>query len=159
MAGRRGMVRILRREIAEHVFLRSASLLTFVAQPHTSAVEFERARKSLAGGVDSPVRAGVPMGAPPPVIASAYGSRLIDVDGREYIDYLCAYGPVLLGHGDPAIREAIAAAAESGTVLGVTHPDETRLAERIRSHLPSMERLRFVSTGTEACMSAARVAR
>ena len=133
--------------------------MTFVAQRNTSSIEFERARRSLAGGVDSPVRAGVPMGAPPPVIASARGSKLVDVDGREYIDYLCAYGPVLLGHGDPAIREAIAAAAESGTVLGVTHPDETRLAERIRSHLPSMERLRFVSTGTEACMSAARVAR
>lgn len=133
--------------------------MTFVAQPRTSSVEFDRARRALAGGVDSPVRAGVPMGAPPPVIASAHGSRLVDVDGREFIDYLCAYGPVLLGHGDPAIREAIAAAAESGTVLGVTHPDETRLAERIRSHVPSMERLRFVSTGTEACMSAARVAR
>lgn len=133
--------------------------MTFVAQPRLSAIEFERARRSLAGGVDSPVRAGVPMGAPPPVIATARGSRVVDVDGREYIDYLCAYGPVLLGHGDPAIREAIAAAAESGTILGVTHPDETRLAERIRSHMPSMERLRFVSTGTEACMSASRVAR
>jgi len=99
------------------------------------------------------------MGAPPPVIASAFGSRLVDVDGREYIDYLCAYGPVLLGHGDPAIREAVAAAAESGTILGVTHPEEIRLAERIRAHLPSMERMRFVSTGTEACMSASRVAR
>jgi len=133
--------------------------LTFVAPPHASSAEFERARRSLAGGVDSPVRAGVPIGAPPPVIASAHGATVIDVGGREYVDHLCAYGPVLLGHGDPAIREAIAAAAESATVLGVTHPDETRLAERIRAHIPSMERLRFVSTGTEACMSAARVAR
>lgn len=133
--------------------------MTFVVRPHTSQDEFDRARRSLAGGVDSPVRAGVPMGAPPPVIASARGSKVVDVEGREYVDYLCAYGPVLLGHGDPAIRDAIAAAADRGTVFGVTHPEETRLAERIREHLPSMERLRFVSTGTEACMSAARVAR
>jgi len=133
--------------------------LPFVVPSSTSDDEFERAKRSLAGGVDSPVRAGVPMGAPPPVIVSARGSKVVDVEGREYVDYLCAYGPVLLGHGDPAIRDAIAAAADSGTVLGVTHPEETRLAERIRGHLPSMERLRFVSTGTEACMSAARVAR
>ena len=114
---------------------------------------------ALAGGVDSPVRAGKPMGAPPPVIASAHGSRVVDVDGREYVDYLCAYGPVLLGHGDAAIRAAVSAAAASGTVIGVTHPEETRLAERIREHVPSMERMRLVSTGTEACMSAARLAR
>ena len=132
---------------------------TFVVPARSSRVEFERAKRSLAGGVDSPVRAGVPMGAPPPVIVSARGSKVVDVEGREYVDYLCGYGPVLLGHADPSIRDAIAAAAESGTVLGVTHPEETRLAERIREHLPSMERLRFVSTGTEACMSAARVAR
>lgn len=113
----------------------------------------------LAGGVDSPVRAGKPVGAPPPLIASARGATVVDVEGREYIDYLCAYGPVLLGHGDPAIQAAVSAAASSGTVLGVTHPEETRLAERIHAHMPSMERLRLVSTGTEACMSAARLAR
>ena len=123
------------------------------------AAEFARARRALAGGVDSPVRAGVPMGAPPPVVASARGSRIIDVEGRSYIDYLCAYGPVLLGHGDLGVAAAVHAAAQSGTVLGCTHEDEIRLAERIRRHFPSMERLRFVSTGTEACMSAARVAR
>lgn len=124
-----------------------------------SAAEFGRARRTIAGGVDSPVRAGTPMGGHPPVIRGAAGSRLIDVDGREYVDYLCAYGPVLLGHGDPAVAAAVREAAESGTVIGVTHPEEVRLAERIAMHLPSMQRLRFVSTGTEACMSAARVAR
>lgn len=124
-----------------------------------SEAAFDRARGSLAGGVDSPVRAGKPMGGPPPVIASAHGSKVTDVDGREYVDYLCAYGPVLLGHGDAAIAAAVSAAAASGTVLGVTHPEETRLAERIRGHVPSMERMRLVSTGTEACMSAARLAR
>ncbi|MFI5389605.1 MAG: aminotransferase class III-fold pyridoxal phosphate-dependent enzyme, partial [Candidatus Eremiobacterales bacterium] len=111
--------------------------MTCAVTASTSRDEFERAKRSLAGGVDSPVRAGMPMGAPPPVIASARGSKVVDVEGREYVDYLCAYGPVLLGHGDPAIRDAIATAAERGTVLGVTHPEETRLAERIREHLPS----------------------
>ncbi|HXW76366.1 MAG TPA: glutamate-1-semialdehyde 2,1-aminomutase, partial [Candidatus Eremiobacteraceae bacterium] len=72
---------------------------------------------------------------------------------------LCAYGPVLLGHGDPAIAQAIRAAAQRGAVLGATHAEEVRLAERIAAFMPSMERMRFVSTGTEACMSALRVAR
>lgn len=124
-----------------------------------SGALYDRARRSLAGGVDSPVRAGAAIGGPAPAIASGRGSRVTSVDGIEYIDYLCAYGPVLLGHGDPAIAEAVRRAAERGAVTGATHPEEVRLAERIRRHLPSMERMRFVSTGTEACMSAVRVAR
>ena len=124
-----------------------------------SASAFARAAGVIAGGVDSPVRAGAPMGGPPPVIASARGSAVIDVDGNRYTDYLCAYGPVLLGHADPGIAAAIREAAENALVLGVTHEAETRLAQRIRAHLPSMERLRFVSTGTEAVMSAVRLAR
>jgi glutamate-1-semialdehyde 2,1-aminomutase len=124
-----------------------------------SADLFERARAVIAGGVDSPVRAGGAVGSPPPLIARAHGSHISDVDGREYIDYLCAYGPVLLGHSHPAITAAVARALEDGAVFGATHPEEIRLAERIASLMPSMERLRFVSTGTEACMSAVRVAR
>ena len=123
------------------------------------SVEIRRAHSVLAGGVDSPVRAGVAVGGHSPLVKSAAGSRVVDVDGREYIDYLCAYGPVLLGHGDTAIAAAVHAAAASGAVTGVTHPEEIRLAQRISSHMPPMARLRFVSTGTEACMSAARVAR
>jgi glutamate-1-semialdehyde 2,1-aminomutase len=128
------------------------------AGPRSNAA-FERARSCLAQGVDSPVRAGAPMGAAPPVLASAGGSRVVDVDGREYIDYLCAYGPVLLGHGEKSIAQAIERAAHSGSVTGVTHPEEVRLAERLSRAIPSMQRLRFVSTGTEACMSAVRTAR
>lgn len=124
-----------------------------------SVQAFARASRVLAGGVDSPVRAGKPMGAAPPVIASASGSTIVDVDGNRYIDYLCAYGPVLLGHADPAIATALREAAESSLVTGATHLEEVRLAERIRAHLPSMQRIRFVSTGTEAVMSAVRVAR
>lgn len=139
--------------------MRDVVIETFLGASTESITLFERARRTLAGGVDSPVRAGTPMGAHPPVIASARGSRVIDVDGREYIDYLCAYGPVLLGHGDLGVAAAVRDAAESGTVVGGTHPEEIRLAERIAGHMPSMERLRFVSTGTEACMSAVRLAR
>ena len=124
-----------------------------------SRAEFARARAVIAGGVDSPVRAGAAVGDAPPVVKSANGSRIIDADGREYVDYLCAYGPVLLGHGDPAIATAVRSAIDAGAVVGATHPEEVRLAERIVKHMPSMQRLRFVSTGTEACMSAARVAR
>ena len=124
-----------------------------------SADLFERARTVIAGGVDSPVRAGGAVGSPPPLIARAHGSRIIDVDGREYIDYLFAYGPMLLGHSHRAITAAVARALQDGAVFGATHPEEIRLAERIATLMPSMERLRFVSTGTEACMSAVRVAR
>jgi len=124
-----------------------------------SADLFQRARAVIAGGADSPVRAGGAVGSPPPVIACAHGSHVIDVDGREYIDYLCAYGPVLLGHSHPAVTAAVARALEDGAVFGATHPEEIRLAERIATLMPSMERLRFVSTGTEACLSAVRVAR
>lgn len=99
------------------------------------------------------------MGAPPPPLARARGSHVYDVDGREYIDYLCAYGPVLLGHAHPAVTAAVSAALERGAVFGATHPEEIRLAERLAVHMPSLERMRFVNTGTEACMSAVRVAR
>jgi glutamate-1-semialdehyde 2,1-aminomutase len=99
------------------------------------------------------------MGAAPPVIACAAGSRIWDVNGREYIDYLSAYGPVLLGHAHPGVTAAVHRALENGAVFGATHPQEVRLAERIIAHLPSLERVRFVNTGTEACMSAIRLAR
>jgi glutamate-1-semialdehyde 2,1-aminomutase len=119
----------------------------------------ERAQRSLAGGVDSPVRAGAPLGAPPPGVARAAGSRIYDVDDREYVDYLCAYGPVLLGHADPGVTAAVNVALENGAVFGATHPQEVRLAERLIAHMPSLERVRFVNSGTEACMSAIRLAR
>jgi glutamate-1-semialdehyde 2,1-aminomutase len=127
--------------------------------PVSGGALFERAQRSLAGGVDSPVRAGVPMGAPPPVVSRAVGSRVYDVDGREYIDYLCAYGPVLLGHAHADVTAAVRRALENGAVFGGTHPEEVRLAERVIAAMPSLERLRFVNSGTEACMSAIRLAR
>jgi len=105
------------------------------------------------------VRAGLPVGAPTPALVEGHGSRVRDEDGREYIDYICGYGPVLLAHGDKRVARAVSKAAAAGTVFGATHPEEVRLAQRLVAAFPSMESVRFVSTGTEACMSAVRLAR
>jgi glutamate-1-semialdehyde 2,1-aminomutase len=120
---------------------------------------FERARELMPGGVSSPVRAFKAVGVEPPVIAYGRGSRLFDVDGREYIDYVCAYGPLILGHAPPAVVGIIAAAAERGTAYGATTELEIELATRVRRAFPSIELVRFVSSGTEATMSALRLAR
>lgn len=119
----------------------------------------ERALGVLAGGCDSPVRSGWGAGMPMFVQAGARGAYAFDESGRRYIDYVMAYGPLLFGHTHPQLVGGLDEIAREGFVWGSTHPQEVRLAERIRAHLPSMERLRFVSTGTEAVMSAVRVAR
>ena len=113
----------------------------------------------LAGGCDSPVRSAWSVAAPMFVQASARGAYAYDVEGRRYVDYVMAYGPLLFGHTHPALIEELDALAHNGFVWGSTHVEEVRLAERIRAHLPSMERMRFVTSGTEATMSAIRVAR
>jgi len=120
---------------------------------------FERARNILVGGVNSPVRAFRAVGGTPLVIERAQGSRLWDVDGREYIDYVCSWGALILGHADPDVVAAISDQARRGTSYGMTSPLEIELGETIARALPSIERLRFVSSGTEATMSAIRVAR
>jgi glutamate-1-semialdehyde 2,1-aminomutase len=120
---------------------------------------FERAGNILVGGVNSPVRAFRAVGGTPLVIERGRGSRLWDVDGREYIDYVCSWGALILGHADADVVAAIADQAQRGTSYGMTSPLEIELAEMIRRALPSIERLRFVSSGTEATMSAIRVAR
>jgi len=136
-----------------------------IVSEHTTALGPElsdawaRARRSLAGGVDSPVRAGLPVGAYTPLIDQAHGSRVLDTEGREYIDYICGYGPILLGHADPRVSERVAQAMADGAVFGATHLEEVRLAERLMALFPSIEQLRFVTTGTEACMTAVRLAR
>lgn len=119
----------------------------------------ERALDVLAGGCDSPVRSGWNVGLPMFVQTSARGAYAFDEAGRRYIDYIMAYGPLLFGHTHPALVESLDALASHGFVWGTTHPNEVRLAERIRAYLPSMERIRFVTSGTEAMMSAVRVAR
>ena len=127
-------------------------------RPATEAV-FERAKKILVGGVDSPVRAFRAVGGTPLVIDRAEGARLFDVDGREYLDYVCSWGALILGHAHPDVVAAVADQARRGTSYGMTSPLEIELAERIARVLPSIERLRFVSSGTEATMSAIRLAR
>jgi glutamate-1-semialdehyde 2,1-aminomutase len=128
------------------------------ARPRSKEV-FERGMKTLVGGVDSPVRAFRAVGGTPLVIDRALGARLFDVDGREYIDYVCSWGALILGHAHPDVVAAIADQAARGTSYGMTSPLEIELGERITRALPSVEMVRFVSSGTEATMSAARLAR
>jgi glutamate-1-semialdehyde 2,1-aminomutase len=117
------------------------------------------ATELFPGGVNSPVRAYRAVGGEPPVLVRGAGALVWDAEGREYIDYVGAYGPLILGHAHPVVVAAIQAASLNGGSFGVTHPDEVRLGELIRRRMPSIKRLRFVNSGTEAAMSALRVAR
>ncbi len=114
---------------------------------------------ALAGGVSSPVRAGAAVGGAPFVQTAGRGAYAFDAEGRAYIDYVMAYGPLLFGHAHPALTRGLDEIAARGTVFGSTHPEEERLADRIGAHLPTVELVRFFNTGTEAAMSAFRVAR
>jgi glutamate-1-semialdehyde 2,1-aminomutase len=118
-----------------------------------------RAEQLFPGGVNSPVRAFRSVGRPPLVLERGDGPSVWDADGTRYVDYVGAWGPALLGHRHPAVTAAIAAALDGGLALGATHPLEIELGEAIRAAMPSIERLRFTSSGTEAVMSALRVAR
>jgi len=120
---------------------------------------FESAETLLPGGVNSPVRAFRSVGGTPRFIDRASGSRIYDVDGREYIDYVGSWGPMILGHNFPAVREAIRKAAERGTSYGAPTTQEIALARIIIDAFPSIDKIRMVSSGTEATMSAIRLAR
>ncbi|WP_121253238.1 glutamate-1-semialdehyde 2,1-aminomutase [Nocardioides ferulae] len=119
---------------------------------------FERARAVTPGGVNSPVRAFNAVGGTPRFIRSARGAWLTDVDGTEYVDLVCSWGPMLLGHAHPEVTAAVADAVSRGTSYGTPTPPEVELAEEIVDRTP-VERVRFVSSGTEATMSAIRLAR
>ena len=125
----------------------------------TSEVWFQRATAVLAGGVSSPVRAFKSVGGTPRVIASASGSQIRDVDGRVYLDFVNSWGPLILGHAHPAVSEAICVAAKRGSSYGAPCRPEIELAELVKSLYPGIDLLRFVSSGTEAVMSAVRLAR
>jgi glutamate-1-semialdehyde 2,1-aminomutase len=126
----------------------------------TRTVELtQRAEGLFPGGVNSPVRAFRSVGRPPIVLERGQGPYVWDADGRRLIDYIGGWGAALIGHADPAVVEAIAAAAGHGLALGATHPLEIELGEAIVRAMPSIERIRFTSSGTEAVMSALRVAR
>ena len=118
-----------------------------------------RAEGLFPGGVNSPVRAFRSVGRPPLVLDAGTGARVRDADGRWYVDWIGSWGPALLGHARPEVVEAVRAAALDGFALGATSPREVELGELVRAAMPSMERLRFTSSGTEAAMSAVRLAR
>jgi len=120
---------------------------------------FERARRRIPGGVNSPVRAYRAVGGTPRFIERASGARIYDVDGREYIDYVMSWGPLILGHAHPDVVAAVERAARNGTSFGAPTAAEVELAELIGAAMPSMQRIRFTNSGTEACMSALRLAR
>src|SRR5438477_5018514 len=124
-----------------------------------SARLFRRAQAILPGGVDSPVRAFKSVGAAPLFIKRASGARLEDVDGNTFIDYVMSWGPLIHGHAPTSLVKALASVARGGTSFGAPSPLEVDLAERVCRLMPSLERVRFVSSGTEAAMSAIRVAR
>lgn len=117
------------------------------------------ATKVFPGGVNSPVRAFKSVGGSPLFIARAHGCKIVDVDGREYIDYVGSWGPMILGHADPEVVEAVQRAAVNGLSFGAPTVAETELGELIKTAFTHMEKMRFVSSGTEATMSAVRLAR
>ena len=119
----------------------------------------KRAEAVIPGGVNSPVRAFHAVGGDPPFLVRGEGSRVWDADGNEYIDYVGSWGPLILGHSAPSVVEAVIAAARNGTSFGASVPGEAELAEAVLEAYPAMEKVRFVSSGTEATMSAIRLAR
>ena len=120
---------------------------------------YERALRVLPGGVNSPVRAMRSIGRDPIFIASAQGATITDVDGNQYVDWVCSWGPLILGHANPAVLAAVQRAAQHGTTFGAPTPGEVELAEQVVARMPSVEMLRMTSSGTEATMSALRLAR
>lgn len=118
-----------------------------------------RATRIIPGGVNSPVRAFKSVGGEPPYIVRGQGSRIWDADGNEYIDYVGSWGPLILGHSHPAVVDAVEGANRAGTSFGACTPVEAELAEEVIQAVPSIEKIRFVSSGTEATMSAIRLAR
>ncbi|MCW3025823.1 MAG: glutamate-semialdehyde--aminomutase [Solirubrobacterales bacterium] len=124
-----------------------------------SAALYARASSALPGGVNSPVRAMRSIGRDPLFIARGEGAELVDVDGNRFVDYVCSWGPLIHGHAHPAILQAIAAAAAKGTSFGAPTPGETALAAEVAARVQSVEMLRMTSSGTEASMTAIRLAR
>jgi glutamate-1-semialdehyde 2,1-aminomutase len=119
----------------------------------------QRAESMIPGGVNSPVRAFQSVGGDPPFIVRGKGSHIWDADDNEYIDYIGSWGPLILGHAEPNVLDAIVSAACNGTSFGASTPSEADLAELVLAAYPSMQKIRFVSSGTEATMSAIRLAR
>ena len=138
---------------------RQANLVVSTEFPRSNAKLFERAQRVIPGGVNSPVRAFRAVGGTPRFITHARGPFVFDAEGRKYIDYVGSWGPMILGHGNAAVLKAVQKAAVDGLSFGAPTEREIELAEAILKLMPSMEQLRLVSSGTEAAMSAIRLAR
>src|SRR4051794_37033715 len=128
-------------------------------QDDRSSSLYKRALRVLPGGVNSPVRAMRAIGRDPLFIASGNGAELLDVDGNRYVDWVCSWGPLIHGHAHPEIVRAVERAAEAGTSFGAPTAGEVELAEEVARRMPGVEMLRMTSSGTEASMSALRLAR
>ncbi len=151
----------MRTDWGSFVLLRDNDRVTSATTTSTTAASealFERARAVTPGGVNSPVRAFTAVGGTPRFITSASGAWLTDADGNDYVDLICSWGPMLLGHAHPDVQAAVAGAVARGTSYGTPTEPEVELAEEIVARTP-VERVRFVSSGTEATMSAIRLAR
>jgi glutamate-1-semialdehyde 2,1-aminomutase len=145
---------------ANHSALYTEPTMSSQAQVHTRSQALQtRAERFFPGGVNSPVRAFHAVGGAPPFIERAEGAYLIDADGNRYIDYFGSWGPMILGHAFPPVVEAIERAARNSASFGASTASEADLAERIAACYPAIEKMRFVSSGTEATMSAIRLAR
>ncbi len=125
----------------------------------SSSNSFSEACLVIPGGVNSPVRAWKSVGGDPVFVAKAKGSKIFDVDGRSYVDYVLSWGPMILGHAHPEVVAAICQAAQNGTSFGAPTEAETKMAQLIHEAFPSMEHIRMTSSGTEATMTAVRLAR
>jgi glutamate-1-semialdehyde 2,1-aminomutase len=136
----------------------AAQVMTSLTDAH-SAECYERALRVIPGAVNSPVRAMGAIGRDPVFVQRAQGAELLDVDGNRYVDYVCSWGPLILGHAHPAVVKAVADAAAGGMSFGAPTPGEVRLAEEICARMESVEMLRSTSSGTEATMTALRIAR
>src|SRR5262245_42684315 len=134
-------------------------LATFSQTMQRSRKIFTRAQEKIPGGVNSPVRAWKAVGGNPLIVARGRGSRIVDADGRRYIDFVGSWGPLILGHAHPRVVRAVQRQASLGFSFGAPTEAEVRLAEKVTALMPSIESLRLVSSGTEAVMSAVRLAR
>jgi len=132
--------------------------MTTTRRAHSHSL-FQQALEYIPGGVNSPVRAFRGVGGEPFFVQRAEGPRVYDVDGNQYIDYVCSWGPAIFGHADRKIIDAVKQAAEQGTSFGIPNPLEVRMAELIRKAVPSVQKVRVCNSGTEATMSAIRLAR
>jgi len=134
-------------------------MVTKAGRAHESEALFARARKVMVGGVNSPVRAFKAVGGDPLFVSRGKGSSIWTVDGRRYTDYVCSWGPLIAGHLHPRVQKAVASALAQGTSFGAPCENELKLAEMICACVPSIEKVRLVNSGTEATMSALRLAR